>query len=261
MYQELLRCAWKPGWGPALRIATVAGAVVFAVISPPRSKAQATGFAPSMARMDGSISVKELQVSLKAKREFEQGFRKLEDQDPAASLPHFAAAIQAAPSFYEAYYDKGVAESSLGQNDAALRSFQSAINLSNGHFPRAEFGYALALCRAGNAAEAERVVRHGIVAGGNIADGYIVLGAVLIDLKRFDEAEHSALAALQLQGPDAAQGHLVLADVKAERGDYAGKAREIDLYLASVPGDKGRGNLLRIRDAARHLAARMQARR
>src|SRR5262249_15661074 len=158
--------------------------------------AQSLGFAPTPSRSTNTVSVKELQVSPKAKDNFARGLQRLTKQDPEGSLKHFAAAIAAAPDYYEAYYYQGVAEAQLNRNEEAMRSFQAAIDLSDGHYPRAEFDYALMLTRVGSAAEAESVVRHGLETDANISDGHVVLGLVLLKLHRVDEAEKSAQNAL-----------------------------------------------------------------
>jgi tetratricopeptide (TPR) repeat protein len=202
------------------------------------------------------VSLRELKISAKAKGQFERGLQRLAKHDPEGSLPRFAAAIAAAPDFYEAYYHRGVAEMQLGRHEHALRSFQAAIDLSEGHDARAEFGYALMLSRMGKLAEAERVVRHGLQAEANIPDGHVVLGVVLLKLNRFEEAEKSAQEALLLGQPSSAKGHLVLADAEGARGNFMEQARELGAYLQRYPDDRNRKLLEAARDAAKELATR-----
>ena len=172
----------------------------------------------------------------------------------------FAAAIGEAPDFYEAYYHQGVAEAQLNRDEEALRSFQTAIDLSDGHYPRAEFGYALVLTRAGNARDAERVVRHGLQTDPNIADGHVVLSLILLKLKRLEEAEKSAQEALRLNQPSSAKAHLVLADIRGESGDLGGQARELDAYLERYPNDRDHKMLETVRDIAKRLAFKTRSR-
>jgi len=219
-----------------------------------RGSAQSLGFAPT--RASSTVSVRELEVSSKARDNFARGLRRLSKHDPEGSLKHFAAAIAASPDYYEAYYHRGVAEAQLGRNQEAMRSFQAAIDLSDGHFPRAEFGYALMLARIGSAAEAERIVRHGLQTDANIPDGHVVLGLILMKLHRVDEAEKSAQSALLLEQPSSAKGHLILADVEGARGEFARQAAELDAYLKTNPNDRNQRYLEEARDVARKLAAR-----
>jgi tetratricopeptide (TPR) repeat protein len=177
-------------------------------------------------------------------------------QDPAGSLKHFAAAIAAAPDYFEVYYHLGVAEAQLNRNEEAMGSFQTAIDLSDGHYPRAEFGYALMLTRIGSAAEAESIVRHGLETDANIPDGHVVLGLILLKLHRVDEAERSAQRALLLEQPSSAKGYLILADVEGARGEFARQADELEAYMKSCPHDRNQKYLEAARDVARKLAAR-----
>jgi tetratricopeptide (TPR) repeat protein len=137
-----------------------------------------------------------------------------------------------------------------------MRSFQTAIDLSDGHYPRAEFGYALILTRTGNAAEAEPIVRHGLETDANIPDGHVVLGLILLKLHRVDEAERSAQRALLLEQPSSAKGHLILADVEGARGEFARQADQLEAYMKSYPHDRNQKYLQAARDVARKLATR-----
>jgi len=174
-------------------------------------------------------------------------------------LKHFDAAIHISGDYYEVYYHRGVAEMQLGKSDEALESFQNAIDLSDGRYARAQFGYGLILCRQGKLDEAERIVRQGLETDSNIADGHVVLGFVLLKLNRSDDAEKSARKALRLNDPYAAKGYLVLADVDAARGDYQAQVRDLNAYLKIHRNDAHKAFLQAARDTAKRLAARTAA--
>src|SRR5437588_3829754 len=136
---------------------------VFAVAWIPRANAQTANFVPAT-RPNMNVSVRELQIPPKAEHEYQQGLKRLLKRDPGGSLVHFAAAIEKYPDYFEVYYHKGMAEMALNKEDEAMQSFQRAIDLSDGRYARAEFGYGLILCRQGKTEEAERIVRHGLEA-------------------------------------------------------------------------------------------------
>ena len=202
------------------------------------------------------MSVRELQIPSRARDQFARGLNRLAKHDAEGGLRYFAAAIAAAPDYYEAYYLQGVAEAQMNRNDDALESFQTAIDLSNGHYPRAEFGYGLVLARTGKVREAELVVRHGLQTNASIADGHVVLALVLLRLNRLEEAERSAQEALLLHQSTSAKAHLILADIRGERGDLSGQARELDAYLELCPKDRNRKSLEQTRDLAKKIASR-----
>jgi tetratricopeptide (TPR) repeat protein len=115
------------------------------------------------------------------------------------------------------------------------------------------------LCRMGEAKQAEPVVRHGIQTDADIADGHIVLGLVLLQLRRLDEAEKSVREALALQQPSSIKARLVLADIEGARGNYAGQAENLDAYLKANPKDRAKKIIQIARDMARKLASQTYA--
>jgi tetratricopeptide (TPR) repeat protein len=220
------------------------------------TQAQVSNFSASSLRTEAKVSLRELQIPPKARDEFERGLRRLEKRDPAGSLRHFDTAIRVFPDYYEVYYHEGIAALQLRNNEDAERYFQKSIDLSEGKYARAEFGYGLALLRQDKPEEAETAVRHGLEADPNNADGQVVLGFVLLKLNRPEEAEKKARDALTLHSANAAKGYLVLSDVDAAAGNYDQQARDLDAYLKLRPDDPNKKMLRGIRDLAKRLAAR-----
>ena len=255
MYRKVFPAGSGSRTGRGARVFVV---LLTAVLQGAVTNAQTAAYARSSQEFTNNVSVHELQISSKAREMFKRGLKSLAKNDPQGSVKQFAAAIEANPNYYEAHYHKGVAEALLGHNKEAMQSFQAATDLSEGHYPRAEFGYALALAREGHAAEAERVVRHGLQSAPNIPDGHVVLGVVQLELHQVDEAEQSGLEALRLNEPGSAKGHLILADVCAARRDFAGQSRELKAYLDANPKDRHRDLLRSSLEVARKLAGRAQ---
>jgi tetratricopeptide (TPR) repeat protein len=220
------------------------------------TQAQASNFAPASIKTEARVSVRELKVPSKAKGEFEQGLQRLAKRDSAGSLQHFDAAVRVYPGYYEVYYHQGIAQLQLRNNEEALRCFQKAIDLSEGRYAAAEFGYGLALLREGEVEEAERVVRHGLEADPDSVDGHVVLGFVLLKLDRPDEAEKQAREAIGSNATNSAKGYLVLSDVAAAAGNYDRQVRDLDTYLKLRPNDPNKKMLQRVRDLAKRLAAK-----
>jgi len=205
------------------------------------------------------VSVRELSIPSGARDEFERGLRNLLKRDPVASVRHFDAAIKKFPGYYEAYYHEGVAKLELGHDAEAMQVFQTAIDLSSGRYARAEFGYALVLCRQGNPAEAERIARRGLEVDPGIPDGYVVLGLALLHLNHLDESERAARQALLLKRPGAAKAYLVLADVHAAKKQYEAQVQDLTQYLRQFPDDPKKDRVKSERDMAARLAKRSAA--
>ena len=229
---------------------------VIAACWTPATRAQVSNFAPASIKKEARVSVRELKIPSKARDEFEQGLRRLAKRDSAGSLQHFDAAIGVFPGYYEVYYHEGIAQLQLRNNEEALRCFQKAIDLSEGRYAGAEFGYGLALLREGEAEEAERVVRQGLEADPDSVDGHVVLGFVLLKLDRPDEAEKHAREAIGSNATNSPKGYLVLSDVDAAAGNYDGEVRDLDTYLKLRPNDPNKNMLQRVRDLAKRLAAK-----
>jgi tetratricopeptide (TPR) repeat protein len=239
-----------------LNLAILLVSSVVAAVWTTTTQAQVANFSARVPRGEPKVSVRELLIPAKARDEFERGLRRLAKRDPAGSLRHFDAAIRVFPEYYEVYYNEGIAEMQLRNNEEALRRFQRAIDLSGGSYGRAEFGYGLVLLREGKAEEAERVVRHGLESDPNNADGHVVLGFVLLKLNRPDEAEKNGREALDINAANSAKGYLVLSDVDAAKGNYEGEVRDLDAYLRLRPDDPNKPTLQAVRRLAKRFAAK-----
>lgn len=202
------------------------------------------------------VSAHELSIPPKAQNQLSRGVAKLHKRDLQGSLRDFAAAIAIYPNYYEAYYDQGIAQSILRQNDQALDSFQKAIDLSEGKYPRAEFGYGLVLSRVGRFVEAEAVIRRGLEEAPYISDGYVMLGVALLKQGRIDEAEKLARQSLAMGDAGAGKGYLLLSDIHANRKEYTAQVEDLDAYLSMNPDDPDGKVLRATRDAAKAVASR-----
>jgi len=189
---------------------------------------------PQPPRVSYAVSVRELKIPNKARREYEKGLGSLAKKDLAGSLIHFTKASEAFPDYYEAYYHVGVVETRLGHKNEARRAFQRAIDLSGGRYAWAEFGFGYLLYLEEKPEEAVTIIRRGLEADESSPVGYLVLGMALLRLNRLDEAERSAHEAL-LRKPNFAQAYLVLADVYARRHEYRAQMQDLDVYLKLEP--------------------------
>jgi tetratricopeptide (TPR) repeat protein len=181
-----------------------------------------------------TVSVRELKIPSKARDEFQKGLARVAKNDSAGGLSHFQKATEVCPEYYEAFYHRGTMEMKLGHRDEAMRSFQTAIELSDGQYAWAEFGLGYLLYLEGKSSEAESVIRRGLEVDGNSPDGHVILGMALLRLDRLEEAERSAREAL-LRKPEFAEAYLVLADISARRHEYRVQIENLEAYLRLDP--------------------------
>jgi len=206
-------------------------------------------------RTDYAVSVRELRIPGKARNAFEKGLERLAKNDAVGSRTQFVRATVVFPDYYEAYYHMGVADLRLGREEDAAQAFQKAIDLSGGRYAWAQFALGLLLCRQGEYAEAETIIRKGLDADGSAATGHLFLSVALFRLNRLDGAERSAQEAL-LRKPGFALAYLVLADVHGRRGEYARQLQDLDAYLKFEPDGPASKQVREVREVVRRIVFR-----
>jgi tetratricopeptide (TPR) repeat protein len=206
-------------------------------------------------RTDYAVSVRELRIPGKARNAFEKGLERLAKNDAVGSRTQFLRATTAFPNYYEAHYHIGVADLRLGREEEAAQAFQKAIDLSGGRYALAQFALGLLLCRRGEYAEAETVIRRGLDVDGSSATGHLFLSVALFRLNRLEEAEKSAREAL-LRKPGFAWAYLVLADVHGRRGEYARQLQNLDAYLKLEPEGPASKRVREVREVVRRIVFR-----
>jgi tetratricopeptide (TPR) repeat protein len=208
-------------------------------------------------RTDYAVSVRELRIPPKARNAFEKGLEHLAKNDANGSRTHFVRAIATFPDYYEAYYHMGVADLRLGREEKASQAFQKAIDLSGGHYAWAQFALGLVLCRRGEYADAETVIRKGLDVDESPATGHLFLSVALFHLNRLEEAEKSARETL-LRKPGFALAYLVLADVHGRRGEYGMELHDLDAYLKLEPDGPASKRVREVREVVRRIVFRTQ---
>jgi tetratricopeptide (TPR) repeat protein len=248
------------GWRERLPWAAVFVLHAVLILCVPMVCGQVSNFAPASRALGSTVSVRDFQIPAKAKREFQQGLKRLQKRDFHGSLLFFDKALQIYPNYYEAHYNEGVAHMGLGRDAQAGQSFQKAIDLSGGQYVRAVFGYGLVLCHEGRPGQAERIVRQGLELYPGIPDGHIIAAIALVKLHRLDEAEKDTREALRLPpSSESRKAYLVLADIHAEQAHYDAMATDLETYLRLATDDNSREDLQNLLAVARKLAAKAPA--
>lgn len=139
-----------------------------------------------------------------------------------------------------------------------MQDFQMAVELSGGHYARAQFGMGYLYYLQGNAAQAESITRRGLELDPDSADGYVILGMTLLRLNRMDEAEKSAREAL-LRDPNHADAYLVLADTCARRQRYQEQIQDLDAYLKLDPNGAASNRAREVREVAQRILNHTQS--
>jgi tetratricopeptide (TPR) repeat protein len=206
-------------------------------------------YASDASQAGSTVSVRELKIPAKAHHAFGKGLEGLEKKDAAGSLTHFAQAATAFPSYYEAYYQIGLANMELGRKEEAEHALQTAIDLSDGHYAPALFALDVLFCQRREFAEAERIIRRGLDLYGASWTGHYFLAFAVYSQNRLEEAEKSAREAI-LRKPDSSSSHLLLAEICRRKHDYAGLLEELNTYLRLEPNGPMSGQARQMSEAA-----------
>ena len=180
------------------------------------------------------VSVRELTIPDKARKEYEKGLKCLAKNDPAGSLAHFNRAAAAFSKYFEAHYQIGVADLKLGREEEAEQAFQKSVDLSEGRYPEPQLALGLLLCQRRQYAEAEAIMRRESELVPDSWASPFVLAWALLGLNRLDEADRNVHTAIERK-PDFAPAHLLRANIRVRRRDYATVLRELDTFLKLQP--------------------------
>ena len=205
-----------------------------------------------------TVSVHDLRVPGKAKREYEKGFERLQKRDFEGSLSHFKEATNAFPDYYEAYYQAGMADMELRRRDEAEEALQRAIDLSGGGYADPQFALGALLCDRQSYTEAERVLRRGLDVDGNSWKGHLFLGQTLFGMNRLTEAEQSARQAL-LRNPEIPASYILLANIYMKRSEFVMALKYLDIFLKLQPQGPTSEQARAVRAAATRIVTRLQS--
>jgi tetratricopeptide (TPR) repeat protein len=181
------------------------------------------------------ISAHELSMPKKARQAAQEGRRKLYvEKDAQASLGEFDRALQAAPGYYEALYERGMANWQLGHFGEAEESLRKALELSDQKFGQA--GVALGAIFNGQQkfADAEAYLHPAVELQPNSWMAQFQLGRTLLGLNRLEEAEKCANQARTLK-PDHAGIYSLLANIHSRMHNQPALISDLTEYIKIDP--------------------------
>jgi len=182
-----------------------------------------------------TVSAHELSMPENARAAYEEGKRKLyEEKDAQAALKRFQVAASAAPQFYEAHFQMGVAYLNLGNRNAAEMSERKAIELSGDTYAEADFVLGSILLDQNHRNEGERVIRHGLDVDPVAWLGHYELGRALLSSNKVADAEKSAMQARALQ-PKAPVVYRLLANIHIREKNSAALLEDLNSYIKLDP--------------------------
>ena len=213
--------------------------------------------APPSGQSGALVSVRELSIPGKARKEFDKGLRCRAKNDFTGSLPHFQRAVAEFPAYYEAYLQLGLAYWQLGQTADAEKAIRKSVELSGERFADADFALSELLADEKQYGDAEKAARNGLLVKPASWVGNYLLGRVLFGLNRLKEAEESARKVLSLKR-DFKVVHLLLASIHLRTRDNGALLNDLDTYLTLDPNSGMSTKVRKLREAVQQDLANAQ---
>ena len=201
-------------------------------------------------RLRGTVSVSELAISDRARREFAEGQQRLRKQDVDGARSHLKKAVELAPQYMMAWYELGTIELRARNWTEAETCLRKALDLRPGALmPTLSLGGLL--LNAGKAREALPYNRFAVERSPDNPTGNHQLGVNYFLLGQDEEALKYLRMAKKLDPSDFSGPQLTLADLYLRRGERAAAVAELEDYLARHPdtqdAPKIRGEIARLR--------------
>ena len=199
-----------------------------------------------------TVSVRELQIPRKARKEFEKGAHDLYGkQRPAHSLYHFRKAIELYPDYEEAYVQLSRAHYGQGQYAEAQELLEKAVEI-NPENARAWTCLGMAYDDAGQVEKSLRALQRAVKLDANNWHAHRVLGNIFLEMNQIEESYRHASRAHELQ-PHAPTVQILLHKVCFRREEYEVALRELEEFLVLHPGDPWTPEVRRVRNRLRRL--------
>jgi tetratricopeptide (TPR) repeat protein len=182
-----------------------------------------------------TISVHELSMPEKARELMDSGAKKLyQDNNPQGALADFQQALVLAPTYYEASFQLGMAQQTLGDRAQAEKSFRGAFEQSNHTYAEASIALGGILLDQGHASEADQCIRRGLQLNPNLWLGHYELGRALFQQNNLADALTSAEQARQL-APSVPIIYRLLSNIHLKQKDYPALLADLNTYLTLDP--------------------------
>jgi tetratricopeptide (TPR) repeat protein len=182
-----------------------------------------------------TVSVRELSIPQKARDAMSKGISLLyQKSDYPGSVKQFQRAIQAFPDYYEAYAQMGLAYMRMKDAAQSERALRKSLDLSQERYTDALFLLAALFTNAQRFADAEPLARKAVELNPNSWHAQSEEAQALLGLKRAEEAEKYAEAAVKLE-PDNALLHLLLADIHIALRNGPALLDDLNSYLKLAP--------------------------
>lgn len=182
-----------------------------------------------------TISAHELAMPEAARNLLASGKKKLyTDKDVKAALRDFQSATEKVPTFYEAYYQAGIAQLALQDSIEAEKQFRKAVEISQKKYADADIALGTLLVHRNEINEGESLLRKGLASNPNSWPGQFEVGELELSRGHLQPALAAAEKAAEL-APQQAVVYRLLAVVHLRQKDYPALVSALDSYIELDP--------------------------
>jgi predicted Zn-dependent protease len=154
--------------------------------------------------------------------------------NPKEAIDSFKLALVAHPSFIQVKNELGVQYYRVGQLEDAANILLDALRQDQDYLPSLmNLGMVLVDLKRYN--QAEPLLRKVVELNSESPVGHYFLGQALANQGKFDEAEKELVIALRSGNPAMANGHRILAIIYNSRGERKRAISELETYLKLAP--------------------------
>jgi tetratricopeptide (TPR) repeat protein len=179
----------------------------------------------------GTVSVEDLKVPEKAKKELERSDKAMHAGDMPGAIEHLQKALAIDPEIPQAHNGLGAFYAAEKEYDKAVAEFEKALEMRKDYHLAAD-NMALVLCIQHRFSEAEPVARRALDIQPEALTSEYLLGGILVDEGRFAGEGPRLLEKTKERYP---RSWLFLAKAAAGRGEYEEAAEDLRTYL-KLPG-------------------------
>jgi tetratricopeptide (TPR) repeat protein len=182
-----------------------------------------------------TISAHELVIPEAARNLYASGKIKLYTQtNPLGALHDFQSATTQAPSFYEAFYQSGMAYLSLQNPAEAEKQFRKSLDLSQNKYAEANIALGTILIHRNELREGETLLRLGLASNPHSWPGQFELAELELSRGQLEPALAAAQTAAQL-APRQAVVYRLLAVIHLRQKNYPALITALDSYIELDP--------------------------
>ena len=186
---------------------------------------------------DPKVSAQDLAVPAKARAEFDKGMEAYAKGDDKAAQKALERAIELYPSYVKAHNNLGVLYQNAGLTAKAVVEYSKAVEF-NPKFAPGYVNLAKMSIAGGNLAEAEAELKKALAADPGTVNGMLLLCSTQFARKEYPDALATARRVHQLtKEAQHADVHLISADILIAQGKAKEAVSEYQIFILERPGD------------------------